>query len=191
MRRSAAAATVGGAASQTRSSPNPSAPTPARYQLLLRALARLDRYLRAPLEHELAREPQLRESRRRFLDGDQLTLADCGLLPKLHIVDVSAGRARESAGGRVAPSRRSSPRPRPSPADGVRALPPGAHPHGAARRPPLPGQRAAGEGIQVHMSAHFRDPGGLPARRASPLGTLPPPSPLTRLQPHKATSVLQ
>jgi glutathione S-transferase len=66
-------------------------PLPALYQQLLRALARLDSYLRAPLEHELAQEPQLRESRRRFLDGDQFTLADCGLLPKLHIVDVSTG----------------------------------------------------------------------------------------------------
>lgn len=90
--------TMGGVVSQTRCSPNPPAPAPALYQLLLRALVRLDRYLRAPLEHELAREPQLRESRRRFLDGDQLTLADCGLLPKLHIVDVSAGRVRKGAG---------------------------------------------------------------------------------------------
>lgn len=68
----------------------------ALYQLLLRALVRLDRYLRAPLEHELAREPQLRESRRRFLDGDQLTLADCGLLPKLHIVDTVCAHFRQA-----------------------------------------------------------------------------------------------
>lgn len=68
----------------------------ALYQLLLRALARLDSYLRAPLEHELAREPQLRESRRRFLDGDQLTLADCGLLPKLHIVDTVCAHFRQA-----------------------------------------------------------------------------------------------
>ena len=71
---------------------SPRSPPPALYQHLLRALAKLDNYLRAPLEHELAREPQLRESRRRFVDGDQLTLADCGLLPKLHIVNVSAGQ---------------------------------------------------------------------------------------------------
>lgn len=63
----------------------------ALYQQLLRALTRLDSYLRAPLDHELAQEPQLHESRRRFLDGDQFTLADCSLLPKLHIVDVSEG----------------------------------------------------------------------------------------------------
>lgn len=65
----------------------------ALYQQLLRALTRLDRYLRTPLDHELAQEPRLPESRRRFLDGDQFTLADCSLLPKLHIVDVSGGAA--------------------------------------------------------------------------------------------------
>lgn len=78
--------------------PPPRPPPPALYQLLLRALTRLDSYLRAPLEHELVREPQLGESRRRFLDGDQLTLADCRLLPKLHIVDVSAGPGRGARG---------------------------------------------------------------------------------------------
>ena len=31
-------------------------------------------------------------SRRLFLDGDQLTLADCSLLPKLHIIKVSLYR---------------------------------------------------------------------------------------------------
>ncbi|KFZ62238.1 Chloride intracellular channel protein 3, partial [Podiceps cristatus] len=48
----------------------------------------LDEYLNVPLEHELAHDPHLRASRRRFLDGDQLTLADCNLLPKLNIVQV-------------------------------------------------------------------------------------------------------
>ncbi|NXY09868.1 CLIC3 protein, partial [Pteruthius melanotis] len=55
---------------------------------LLRALLKLDEYLSTPLEHELARDPQLRASQRRFLDGDHLTLADCNLLPKLNIVQV-------------------------------------------------------------------------------------------------------
>lgn len=55
---------------------------------LLKALLKLDEYLSTPLEHELAREPHLRTSLRRFLDGDQLTLADCNLLPKLNIVQV-------------------------------------------------------------------------------------------------------
>uniref|UniRef100_A0AC11D343 Chloride intracellular channel 3 n=1 Tax=Ovis aries TaxID=9940 RepID=A0AC11D343_SHEEP len=68
----------------------------ALYQQLLRALAKLDSYLRAPLEHELGREPQLRESRRRFLDGDQLTLADCGLLPKLHVVNTVCAHFRQA-----------------------------------------------------------------------------------------------
>ncbi|XP_077918186.1 chloride intracellular channel protein 3 isoform X1 [Halichoerus grypus] len=68
----------------------------ALYQLLLRALTRLDSYLRTPLEHERAQQPQLRESRRRFLDGDQLTLADCSLLPKLHIVDTVCTHFRQA-----------------------------------------------------------------------------------------------
>uniref|UniRef100_A0A803VAV7 Chloride intracellular channel protein 3 n=1 Tax=Ficedula albicollis TaxID=59894 RepID=A0A803VAV7_FICAL len=55
---------------------------------LLRALLKLDEYLSTPLEHELAHDPQLRASQRRFLDGDHLTLADCNLLPKLNIVQV-------------------------------------------------------------------------------------------------------
>ncbi|XP_045879782.1 chloride intracellular channel protein 3 isoform X1 [Meles meles] len=123
----------------------------ALYQMLLRALTRLDGYLSTPLGHERAREPELRESRRRFLDGDQLTLADCSLLPKLHIVDVSgrAGRGAQGAGRALHKALTSL---RPSPADGVHALPPGAHTGRAARRPPLPGQRAASEGVQVHVS---------------------------------------
>uniref|UniRef100_A0A672UH59 Chloride intracellular channel 3 n=1 Tax=Strigops habroptila TaxID=2489341 RepID=A0A672UH59_STRHB len=55
---------------------------------LLRALLSLDEFLSVPLEHELVNDPHLRASRRRFLDGDQLTLADCNLLPKLNIVQV-------------------------------------------------------------------------------------------------------
>ncbi|NWY61590.1 CLIC3 protein, partial [Chionis minor] len=55
---------------------------------LLRALLKLDEYLSAPLEYELAHNPRLQASQRRFLDGDQLTLADCNLLPKLNIVQV-------------------------------------------------------------------------------------------------------
>nr|XP_010952788.1 PREDICTED: LOW QUALITY PROTEIN: chloride intracellular channel protein 3 [Camelus bactrianus] len=52
-------------------------PVPAQddalYQQLLRALAR-----------------------RRFLDGDQLTLADCGLLPKLHVVNTVCAHFRQA-----------------------------------------------------------------------------------------------
>ncbi|XP_069435835.1 chloride intracellular channel protein 3 isoform X2 [Ovis canadensis] len=76
--------------------PSPGPSPSALYQQLLRALAKLDSYLRAPLEHELGREPQLRESRRRFLDGDQLTLADCGLLPKLHVVNTVCAHFRQA-----------------------------------------------------------------------------------------------
>ncbi|KAM6431089.1 chloride intracellular channel protein 3 [Liasis olivaceus] len=67
-------------------------PTPAQDEALrrglLKALQRLDKYLNTPLDYELARDPQLAVSRRRFLDGDQMTLADCNLLPKLNIVNV-------------------------------------------------------------------------------------------------------
>lgn len=98
-------------------------PTPAAlYQLLLRALTRLDGYLRRPLEHELAQEPQLQESRRRFLDGDQLTLADCSLLPKLYIMDVSATRGTGVGGASCKALTL-----RPLPADGMYTLPPSAH----------------------------------------------------------------
>lgn len=135
------------------------------YQQLLRALTRLDSYLRAPLDHELAQEPRLRESRRRFLDGDQFTLADCSLLPKLHIVDVSEGPAgRGGRGRRARPSSRFA-----APTDRVRALPPAAHPSRTALRSPLLGQRIAGERVQVHVSTQRRDPGRLPACCAPPL----------------------
>lgn len=56
---------------------------------LLRALLKLDEHLSTPLEHELTQDPQLRVSQRHFLDRNHLTLADCNLLPKLNIVQVS------------------------------------------------------------------------------------------------------
>uniref|UniRef100_A0A670YHX6 Chloride intracellular channel 3 n=1 Tax=Pseudonaja textilis TaxID=8673 RepID=A0A670YHX6_PSETE len=51
------------------------------------ALRKLDQYLNNPLPYEQVRDPELVISRRRFLDGDQMTLADCNLLPKLNIVN--------------------------------------------------------------------------------------------------------
>ncbi|NXM63948.1 CLIC3 protein, partial [Illadopsis cleaveri] len=67
-------------------------PIPAQDEVLqrslLRALLKLDEYLSTPLEHELAQDPRLRASQRRFLDGDHLTLADCNLLPKLNITSL-------------------------------------------------------------------------------------------------------
>lgn len=57
---------------------------------LLKSLRRLDEFLRTPLSEEIdAYAPgDLPESTRSFLDGDELTLADCNLLPKLHILKV-------------------------------------------------------------------------------------------------------
>uniref|UniRef100_A0A667X8T4 Chloride intracellular channel protein n=1 Tax=Myripristis murdjan TaxID=586833 RepID=A0A667X8T4_9TELE len=48
---------------------------------LNKALAKLDEYLLSPL-------PDV-GSNRKYLDGDELTLADCNLLPKLHVVKVT------------------------------------------------------------------------------------------------------
>uniref|UniRef100_H3A6U4 Chloride intracellular channel protein n=1 Tax=Latimeria chalumnae TaxID=7897 RepID=H3A6U4_LATCH len=55
---------------------------------LLKAFLKLDKYLLDPLPHELDNDPNITASKRKFLDGDELTLADCNLLPKLHIVKV-------------------------------------------------------------------------------------------------------
>ncbi|KAF3857315.1 hypothetical protein F7725_009174 [Dissostichus mawsoni] len=63
---------------------------------LLKSLRRLDDFLRTPLPEEIdadasGDEP---ESSRSFLDGAELTLADCNLLPKLHILKVVAKKYR-------------------------------------------------------------------------------------------------
>lgn len=50
-----------------------------------KALAKLDKYLMSPLPDEV----QAGESKRKYLDGDELTLADCNLLPKLHVIKVT------------------------------------------------------------------------------------------------------
>lgn len=57
---------------------------------LLKALKKLDTYLNSPLPDEIdADSPEdVAVSGRKFLDGDELTLADCNLLPKLHIIKV-------------------------------------------------------------------------------------------------------
>lgn len=62
---------------------------------LLREFKRLDDYLKTPLLDEIDSDnaEELTVSRRLFLDGDQLTLADCSLLPKLNIIKVSLYRA--------------------------------------------------------------------------------------------------
>lgn len=57
---------------------------------LTKALKKLDDYLRNPLPEEIdASSTEVEKvSKRKFLDGDELTLADCNLLPKLHVVKV-------------------------------------------------------------------------------------------------------
>ncbi|XP_055516319.1 chloride intracellular channel protein 4-like [Leucoraja erinacea] len=53
-------------------------------KVFLKALLKLDGYLNTALPDEDSTRP----SSRLFLDGNELTLADCNLLPKLHIVQV-------------------------------------------------------------------------------------------------------
>lgn len=57
---------------------------------LLKTLQKLDDYLRSPLPDEIDHNSieDIKVSNRNFLDGDEMTLADCNLLPKLHIVKV-------------------------------------------------------------------------------------------------------
>lgn len=58
---------------------------------LLKTLQKLDEYLRSPLPDEIDHNSieDVKVSNRKFLDGEEMTLADCNLLPKLHIVKVS------------------------------------------------------------------------------------------------------
>ncbi|XP_043763578.1 chloride intracellular channel protein 5 isoform X1 [Cervus elaphus] len=64
---------------------------------LTKALKKLDDYLNTPLPEEIdadTRGDDEKGSRRKFLDGDELTLADCNLLPKLHVVKIVAKKYR-------------------------------------------------------------------------------------------------
>ncbi|XP_067421739.1 chloride intracellular channel protein 6 [Emydura macquarii macquarii] len=63
---------------------------------LLKALRKLDNYLNTPLPDEIDAysTEDITVSSRKFLDGDELTLADCNLLPKLHIIKVVAKKYR-------------------------------------------------------------------------------------------------
>ncbi|XP_046886857.1 chloride intracellular channel protein 5a [Hypomesus transpacificus] len=63
---------------------------------LNKALSKLDEYLVSPLPEEPrgGHAGAGGGSTRRYLDGDELTLADCNLLPKLHVVKVVAKRYR-------------------------------------------------------------------------------------------------
>lgn len=57
---------------------------------MVKALKKLDDYLNSPLPDEIDADSVEEEkgSTRCYLDGNLLTLADCNLLPKLHIVKV-------------------------------------------------------------------------------------------------------
>ncbi|XP_074541193.1 chloride intracellular channel protein 5b isoform X1 [Halichoeres trimaculatus] len=63
---------------------------------LTKALNKLDDYMNSPLTDEIDANSMEEEkgSNRLFLDGSELTLADCNLLPKLHIVKVVAKKYR-------------------------------------------------------------------------------------------------
>lgn len=63
---------------------------------LLKALKRLDDYLNTPLSDEIDAysTEDIPTSSRKFLDGNEFTLADCNLLPKLHIIKVVAKKYR-------------------------------------------------------------------------------------------------
>lgn len=65
-------------------------PFVALQKALLKSLQRLDDFLRTPLSAEIDADVlgDVPESTRSFLDGPELTLADCNLLPKLHILKV-------------------------------------------------------------------------------------------------------
>lgn len=64
-------------------------PSSALEKGLTKALKKLDDYLNSPLPGEADANDSEEGSSRSFLDGNELTLADCNLLPKLHIVKVT------------------------------------------------------------------------------------------------------
>ncbi|XP_026121936.1 chloride intracellular channel protein 5-like [Carassius auratus] len=63
---------------------------------LLKALKKLDNFLNSPLPDEIDVDSTGEEkcSNRKYLDGNELTLADCNLLPKLHVVKVVSKKYR-------------------------------------------------------------------------------------------------
>ncbi|XP_073725997.1 chloride intracellular channel protein 5a [Misgurnus anguillicaudatus] len=62
---------------------------------LVKTLKKLDNFLNSPLPDEIDADGtgEMR-SNRKYLDGNELTLADCNLLPKLHIVKVVSKKYR-------------------------------------------------------------------------------------------------
>ncbi|XP_027731360.1 chloride intracellular channel protein 6 [Vombatus ursinus] len=63
---------------------------------LIKALRKLDNYLNTPLPDEIDAysSEDITVSKRKFLDGNELSLADCNLLPKLHIIKIVAKKYR-------------------------------------------------------------------------------------------------
>ncbi|XP_037617694.1 chloride intracellular channel protein 5a isoform X3 [Sebastes umbrosus] len=59
-----------------------------------KSLAKLDEYLTSPLPDEVEVGRREGDSKRKYLDGDELTLSDCNLLPKLHVAKVVAKKYR-------------------------------------------------------------------------------------------------
>lgn len=68
---------------------------------LLKTLKKLDDFLNSALPDEIDSDDAGEEthSRRKYLDGNELTLADCNLLPKLHIVKVTTSDYTENTAG--------------------------------------------------------------------------------------------
>ena len=75
-------------------------PVPVHGKNLLKALKKLDNYLNSPLPNEVdaGSAEEVAVSGRKFLDGDELTLADCNLLPKLHIIKVHCSSRHVNGG---------------------------------------------------------------------------------------------
>ncbi|KAM3934635.1 chloride intracellular channel protein 6 isoform 1-T1 [Leptodactylus fuscus] len=63
---------------------------------LLRSFKKLNDFLNSPLPDEIDAysTEEITVSNRKFLDGNELTLADCNLLPKLHIIKVVCKKFR-------------------------------------------------------------------------------------------------
>lgn len=55
------------------------------------ALRKFDKYLNEPLDDEIDEgddSDELQTSKRKFIDGNQMTIADCNMLPKLNMIRV-------------------------------------------------------------------------------------------------------
>lgn len=63
---------------------------PVQKKNLLKEFKRLDDFLNSHLPEEIDHHSTetIGTSNRKFLDGNRLTLADCNLLPKLHVIRV-------------------------------------------------------------------------------------------------------